>query len=113
MKSFGQTPSDEQLRYMIKQADLDDDGSISFDEFCEVMVVSMADDSFDEGSLKESFRTFDMDGNGYISASELKTMMKRAMGEELTDEEVDEMIREADLDGDGQVDFEEFCQMMG
>ena len=34
MKSFGQTPSDEQLRDMIKQADLDDDGSISFDEFC-------------------------------------------------------------------------------
>ena len=49
----------------------------------------------------------------FISASELKTMMKRAMGEELTDEEVDEMIREADIDGDGQVDFEEFCQMMG
>ena len=45
---------------------------------------------------------FDKDGNGFISAAELRHVMTN-LGEKLTDEEVDEMIREADIDGDGQV----------
>lgn len=49
------------------------------------------------------------DGNGYISAAELRHVMTN-LGEKLTDEEVDEMIREADIDGDGQVNYEgELC----
>ena len=45
------------------------------------------------------------DGNGFISAAELRHVMTN-LGEKLTDEEVDEMIREADVDGDGQVNYE-------
>jgi len=58
-----------------------------------------------------AFRVFDKDGNGFISAAELRHVMKN-LGEKLTDEEVDEMIREADIDGDGQVNYEEFVTMM-
>ena len=47
-------------------------------------------------------QVFDKDGNGFISAAELRHVMTN-LGEKLTDEEVDEMIREADIDGDGQV----------
>ena len=50
-------------------------------------------------------QVFDKDGNGYISAAELRHVMTN-LGEKLTNEEVDEMIREADLDGDGQVNYE-------
>ncbi|TNN66489.1 Fibrillin-1 [Liparis tanakae] len=48
-----------------------------------------------------------LDGNGYISAAELRHVMTN-LGEKLTDEEVDEMIREADIDGDGQVNYEAY-----
>lgn len=45
------------------------------------------------------------DGNGYISAAELRHVMTN-LGEKLTDEEVDEMVREADIDGDGQINYD-------
>ena len=54
---------------------------------------------------------FDKDGNGFISAAELRHVMTN-LGEKLTDEEVDEMIREADVDGDGQINYEEFVKMV-
>lgn len=53
---------------------------------------------------------FDKDGNGFISAAELRHIMTN-LGEKLTDEEVDEMIREADIDGDGQINYEEFVKV--
>ena len=59
----------------------------------------------DQSELQEAFQVFDTDGNGYISASELKQVMSN-LGENMTDEEINEMLREADLDGDGQISFQ-------
>ena len=64
-----------------------------------------------EEELREAFKVFDKDGNGFISAAELRHVMTN-LGEKLSDAEVDEMIREADVDGDGQVNYEEFVKMM-
>ena len=52
-----------------------------------------------------AFRVFDKDANGYISSEELRHVMTN-LGEKLTDQEVAEMIREADTNGDGMVDYE-------
>ena len=68
-------------------------------------------DGDSEAELMEAFKVFDKDGNGYISAAELRHVMTN-LGEKLTDAEVDEMIREADQDGDGQVDYNEFVKMV-
>lgn len=51
-----------------------------------------------------------MNGNGYIGNAEIRFVLE-AMGESVTDEEVDEMIRMLDVDGDGEVNFKEFYKM--
>ena len=68
-------------------------------------------DTDTEEELIEAFKVFDRDGNGFISAAELRHVMTN-LGEKLTDEEVDEMLREADIDGDGQINYEEFVKVM-
>ena len=57
------------------------------------------------------YRVFDRDGDGLISAEELKLTMNN-LGEPLTDREVRSMIEEADLDGDGRINFHEFQRLM-
>jgi len=90
--------------------DADGNGTIDFPEFLTMMARKMKDtDSAEE--IKEAFKVFDKDGNGFISAAELRHIMTN-LGEKLTDEEVDEMIREADVDGDGQINYDEFVDMM-
>ena len=51
------------------------------------------------------YRVFDKKNCGYLTVDELRHIMTN-LGEKLTDEEVDEMIREVDLDGDGHIDYE-------
>lgn len=64
-----------------------------------------------EEEIKEAFKVFDKDGNGFISAAELRHVMTN-LGEKLSDQEVEEMIREADVDGDGQINYRE-CSRVG
>ena len=59
-----------------------------------------------EAEIREMFKVFDMDGNGFISAEEFKwTMMN--LHNQLTEEEVNEIIKTADLNGDGQIDLKD------
>eukprot|EP00746_Dinoflagellata_sp_MGD_P163970 gnl/MRDRNA2_/MRDRNA2_92330_c0_seq1.p2 gnl/MRDRNA2_/MRDRNA2_92330_c0~~gnl/MRDRNA2_/MRDRNA2_92330_c0_seq1.p2 ORF type:complete len:214 (+),score=45.47 gnl/MRDRNA2_/MRDRNA2_92330_c0_seq1:89-730(+) len=62
--------------------------------------------------LISAFKTYDVDGDGFISADELKDVMT-ALGEKVSKEEVERMIAEVDFDKDGKVSFEEFVKMIG
>lgn len=63
------------------------------------------DEEDHEVALREAFKMFDRDGNGYIDADELRLCMMN-LGEKLTLEEVEEMIREVDVDFDGRMNYE-------
>lgn len=65
---------------------------------------------FTQDEIKNAFDTFDMDKNGFISAEEIRAIME-AIGEYVTDEEIDEMIRMLDYEGKGQVGYSEFFKM--
>ncbi|XP_030472915.1 calmodulin-like protein 11 [Syzygium oleosum] len=110
IRSLDQNPTEKELQDMINEVDADGNGTIEFAEFLNLMANKMKETDAEE-ELKEAFKVFDKDQNGYISESELRHVMIN-LGEKLTDEEVAQMIREADLDGDGQVNYDEFVKMM-
>lgn len=110
MKKLGLNPTDDELRDMIREHDTDESGQIEFEEFCELLAQRMEGEDKEE-NLRAAFRTFDQDGSGKISPQELRQVMIN-LGEKLTDQEIQEMIQEADCDGDGQINYEEFVKMM-
>lgn len=102
LKKLGKTMSDKEIKNMMANVDKDNSGEIDFDEFCEMMGMAS-----EEELIREAFNVFDCNGDKKISANELVYVMN-AIGEPITQEEADEMIKMADKDGDFQIDFEEF-----
>ena len=64
-----------------------------------------------KAEFKEAFDLFDKEGNKEISTKELITVL-RALGNNPTPEEIEQMIIEVDEDGSGTIDFGEFLEMM-
>jgi len=110
MKSLGQNPTEAELRDLVNEIDINGDGVIDFHEFINLM-AKQSHENDPEEELREAFKIFDKDEDGFISPAELKFVMTN-LGEKLTDEEIDDMIREADFDGDGLINYEEFVYMI-
>mmetsp|Transcript_12702 Transcript_12702/g.21549 ORF Transcript_12702/g.21549 Transcript_12702/m.21549 type:complete len:102 (-) Transcript_12702:214-519(-) len=73
------------------------------------MSHGLSQDEIDD--LKEAFNMFDVDGGGSISKEELKGVMKK-LGSDPTDDEIQAMINSVDDNGDGEIDFDEFLEMI-
>ena len=91
--------------------DTDANNSIEFSELLSMMTTKMKDTKTEIRASSpeslEAFRWFDRDGNGFISAFELQSVGSE-IGDLLSDDKAAEMIREMDIDGDGQISYEEF-----
>ena len=94
MRALGFEPKKEEIKKMISDIDKDGNGTIDFQEFLEMMTAKMSEKDSREEILK-AFRLFDDDETGKISFRNLKRVAKE-LGENMTDEELAEMIEEAD-----------------
>jgi centrin-1 len=110
MKALGFEPNDNEIKEMIEEIDKDGSGTIDYNEFFELMTAKMSEKDSREEMLK-AFRLFDPENTGLITFESLKRVAME-LGEDLTDEELKEMIAEADTEGKGAVDQEEFIRIM-
>ncbi|CAD6583457.1 MAG: Calcineurin subunit B [Cyphobasidiales sp. Tagirdzhanova-0007] len=100
---------------MISIFDEDGGGTVDFQEFV-AGLSAFSNRGEREEKLKFAFKVYDMDRDGYISNGELYLVLKMMVGNNLKDQQlqqiVDKTIMEADQDGDGKIDFDEFKAMV-
>lgn len=118
LRTLGHDYTQSDVEDMIKHADINENGYVEYDEFLLLMKKWSTQGSpeeeepvSEEDKTKETFKVFDMDGNGFIDQNELRHIMKR-LGENLGDEDVQEMFKLADLNGDGLIDYQEFSKLL-
>ncbi|NWY70328.1 CABP2 protein, partial [Erithacus rubecula] len=106
MRTMGYMPTEMELIELSQQIT---GGKVDFDDFVELMGPKMLAETADMIGIKElrdAFREFDTNGDGQISVPELREAMRKLLGQQLNYREVDEILKDVDLNGDGLVDFE-------
>ncbi|XP_054417939.1 centrin-4-like [Pteronotus mesoamericanus] len=110
MQALGFEPKKEEVKKLIAEIDKGGTGTINFEDFFAMMSVKMSEKD-EKKELLKSFKLFDDDDTGSITLNNIKRVAKE-LGENLTDDELQEMFDEADRDRDGEINEEEFLRMM-
>ncbi|CAH0475199.1 unnamed protein product [Peronospora belbahrii] len=110
IQSLGYEDTHENMKECGDSENMESSGFITLDEFLDLMTVKLSKIDLKE-NIQRVFHQFDHDKTGKISFRNLKRVAKE-LGETLTDAELLEMIERADIDQDGEVNFEEFYAVM-
>lgn len=113
LRMMGIKVSSTSLKQIIEEIDEDGSGQIEFYEFLQLSAKFLIEEDEEamQKELKEAFRLYDKEGNGYITTQTLKEILHE-LDQRLTEEELVGIIDEIDEDGSGTVDFDEFMAMM-
>jgi Ca2+-binding EF-hand superfamily protein len=110
MRALGFEPSDKEVAKMISDVDIDSNGTIDFEEFFRMMTAKISAQDSDDEILK-AFALFDSEGTGKITLKNMIAMAKE-LGETMSEDEIENMIKEGDRSGDGTISQEEFLRIM-
>jgi len=110
---MGQRVDPEHLKSIIAEVDADGSGELEFPEFVQLAAQFLIEEDAEEmqNELKEAFRLYDKEGNGYITTATLREILHE-LDDKLSPDDLDGIITEIDEDGSGTIDFDEFMEMM-
>ena len=110
LEHYGKVISEEDVEKMFAAVDTDGSGFIDYSEF---VIAAMNEKQLTTNDkLQAAFKMFDKDGSGIISADEIKEVLQFGGANELSAAAVDQIIKQVDENGDGEISFEEFVIMM-
>ncbi|GLE09805.1 hypothetical protein PINS_up021661 [Pythium insidiosum] len=113
LEALGQRLSMTEVEAIMRDADTDGDGKISFLEFVAMMNKRLfRRGELTDYDLRAAFKLFDSNGDGFISASELAHVLCVLGGQSVSEATVKQLIATVDVNDDGRIDFEEFGELM-
>ncbi|XP_073684548.1 calcium-binding protein 5a [Garra rufa] len=115
MRTMGYMPTEMELIELGQNINMNLGGRVDFEDFVELMAPKLLAETagmIGVKELRDAFKEFDMDGDGSITTEELRSAMSKLLGEHMNRREIDAVVQEADNNGDGTVDFEEFVRML-
>lgn len=107
MRSVGLYPSEAELEELKRTGR----NKFDFNEFINIAAKNMSDNKVNANQMREAFRIFDQYGTGMVNLLQMRSALQN-LGEKLRDEELDELLREADIDAEGNVNYEELVQIL-
>merc|ERR1712059_188764 len=98
--------SDQELSDFFQKYDTDANGVLDFNEF---LALSMSIEGHGtSAAVATLFKNIDNDGNKSLSHAELRSGLSTFSGKDINDAEVTELIKQLDIDGDGEISYDEF-----
>jgi Ca2+-binding EF-hand superfamily protein len=112
----GKTIDEDRLDVVFAEIDLNGDGKIDYSEF--IAANLQFEDSMSDKNIRDAFNIFDKDRNGELEVVELREFFGCNKGwfaqntDKKVQNQIDNFIKQADVDGDGKISFEEFKRIM-
>ena len=112
MNSLKQYPNQKELEKILNEFNIDKNGQIYFNQFLKIMAKRLKNIKEDEDRyLKNLFSSLDRNNNGLISIHEIRYIVTHS-SENISEKDIETIMKEADTDGDGLISFEEFMTIM-
>ena len=108
LRSLNEDPEEEEIQQLLDEVDVDGNGEIDFEEF--VALMGKRQKQIDlEAEIVNAFKVFDKEENDLISITELRHILSN-LNDFMTEDEIDDMLFEADSDYDGFINYKDFLK---